>query len=400
MPSKNETHFERALRTIPWGTQTYGKRPARDGITTRPAFIKRAKGCRMWDLDDREFIDYRAALGPIVLGYQYAEVDEAVRRQMEFGTLFSMASPIEVEAAEAILETVGWAEKIRFMKTGADVCACCLRLARSHTGRDHFLTCGYHGYQDWFAFAWPKPGVPTVLRDYVHEIAYGDLAAVDRVFDAFGDQLAAAMVVPIEWHLEPSTEFLAHLRRKCDEYGVALVFDEILTGFRLAKGGAAEYFGITPDLAAFAKGIANGYPLSAYAGKREWMDTLNQTIITTTYAGETLSLAAACAVMAIYQREPVQEHLFKMGRRLRDGFEDIFRETGFPARTVGVDPGCVIDYAPAGERGEALHIALFNQLNEHGIFANEQWFVTYSHREPDIDQTLEAMRASIKETMS
>jgi glutamate-1-semialdehyde 2,1-aminomutase len=396
MTSKNQLHFERALRTIPWGTQTNGKRPDRDGITARPAFIERAKGCRMWDLDGREYIDYRAALGPIVLGYQYEAVDEAVRRQMERGTLFSMASPIEAEAAESILETLGWAEEIRFMKTGADVCACCLRLARSHTGRDHLLTCGYHGYQDWFAFAWPKPGVPTVLQQFVHEIQYGDIAAVDRVFEECGDQLAAAMVVPIEWHLEPAPDFLRHLRKKCDAYGVALVFDEILTGFRLAPGGAAEYFGVTPDLGAFAKGVANGYPLSAYAGTREWMDTLNQTIITTTYAGETLSLAAALATMEVYRQEPVHAHLFKMGKRLREGFEAIFRETGFPARTVGVDPGCVINYAPAGDRGEALHIALFNELYQNGIFANEQWFTTYSHQETDIDETLEKMRRAVK----
>ena len=395
MSPRNEAHLRRALQTIPWGTQTFAKRADRDGLSNRPAFIQRARGCRMWDLDGREFIDYRAALGPIVLGYHDDEVDEAVRRQLDDGVLFSMASPIEAEAAEAILEVVGWAEKIRFMKTGADATACCLRLARSRTGRDHFLTCGYHGYQDWFAFNWPRPGVPDALRAFVHEIPYGDIEACDRIFDAFGAQLAAAVTVPLEWHLDPDPAFLAHLRRRCDETGAALVFDEILTGFRLAPGGAAEHFGITPDLAAFAKGIANGYPLSAYAGKREWMDTLEQTVITTTYAGETLSLAAALAVMGIYRREPVQTELAKRGARLRAGFHEIFRETGFPASTVGVDPGFVIDFRPAGAGAESLHRRLFEALYDHGIFANEQWFVTYSHQPADLAETLDAMRRAV-----
>lgn len=399
MTSKNDIHLERALQSIPWGTQTHAKRIDRDGMTQRPSFIKRAEGCRMWDLDDREYIDYRAALGPIILGYRYKEVDDAVRRQMENGVLFSMASPIEAETAEAILATVGWAERIRFMKTGADATACCLRLARSRTKRDHFLTTGYHGYQDWFALSWPNPGVPTLLNDFVHEVPYGDLEAVDRVFAQHGHELAAAIIVPIEWHLDPVPEFLQHLRRKCDEYGVALVFDEILTGFRLGKSGAAGYFDVLPDMAAYAKGMANGYPVSAYAGTRQWMDTLDQTIITTTYAGETLSLAASGAVMEIIQREPVHEHIHRMGGLLRKGFEEIFRETDFPASTIGVDPGFVIDFSPAGEEGESLHRGLFDALYNRGIFANEQWFITYTHQSEDIEQTLEAMRHSIQQTL-
>ncbi len=399
MASRNEEHLQRALRSIPWGTQTNAKRHERDGMRERPAFIERAEGCRMWDLDGREFIDYRAALGPIVLGYQYAPVDAAVRRQMEKGILFSMASPVEAEAAEAILATTGWPEQIRFMKTGADACACCLRLARSRTGRDHFLSVGYHGYQDWFAMAWPNPGIPAALMPFVHEIAYGDAGALESVFAEHGSRLAAAVVVPLEWHLDPDPAFLKRLRELCDRHGAALVFDEILTGFRMARDGAAGYFGITPDMAAYAKGMANGYPLSAFAGKREWMRTLEQTILTTTYAGETLSLAAACAVMEIYRREPVHEHLHRTGAALRKGFEEIFSETGFPARTAGVDPGFVIDFSPAGEAAESLHPALFNALYAAGIFANEQWFVTYSHRESDIDQTLQAMRNSIRKVL-
>lgn len=353
----------------------------------------------MWDLDGKQYIDYRAALGPIILGYGWPEVDEAVRRQMEDGVLFSMASPLELEAAEAILQTLAWPDRIRFMKTGADACACCLRLARSHTGREHFLTSGYHGYQDWFALGWPKSGIPEDLNRYVHTVDYGDIEAVDRVFDQFGEQLAAAHVVPVEWNKEPSGAYLRRLRERCDEHGTVLVFDEILTGFRLGKAGAVEYFGITPDLAAYAKAIANGYPLSAYAGTTAFMETLNQTIITTTYAGETLSLAAALAVMGILQREPVHTHIVETGQRLRDGFDAIFREFDYPAHTVGLAPAATIRFEGDEAEAETRQRTLFNKLYDLGIFANPEWFITYSHGTADIDETLDKMRQAVRLTI-
>jgi glutamate-1-semialdehyde 2,1-aminomutase len=400
MNDLNEATLARAERSIPWGTQTNGKRAHLDGIRNRPAFIKRARGCRMWDLNDREFIDYRAALGPIVLGYGHPAVDDAVKRQLENGVLFSMASPIEVEAAETILGTLAWPDQIRFMKTGVDVCASCLRLARSRTKRDHFLTSGYHGYQDWFAVAWPNSGIPGSLQSYVHEVAYGDIEAVERVFAQQGPHLAAALVNPVDWRQPANRPFLARIRELCDHYGAALIFDEVLTGFRLAKGGAREYFDIVPDMGAYAKGIANGYPLSAYAGKREWMQTLDQTVLTTTYAGETLSLAAAIQVMEIYETEPVHAHLFEQGRHLRAGMETIFAKHGFPATTTGLDCAPMIDFKPAGEDGPALHDALFEALYANGIFANEQWFITYAHKAADIDETLGALEQCVAGLMA
>ncbi len=397
MSASHEALYHRALKSIPWATQTNAKRYDADKIAARPPFIERAKGCRMWDLDDKEYIDFRCSLGPIILGYQYAEVDDAVREQLNKGVLFSMASPLEIEAAESILETVGWADKIRFMKTGADACSCSLRLARSFTGRDHLLTSGYHGYHDWFALGWPNPGVPKSLNEFIHSIDYGDLEAIDRIFEKHGDQLAAALVVPVEWSQEPSKEYLQKLRSKCDEYGTVLIFDEVLTGFRLGKGGAPEYFGVTPDLSAYAKGMANGYPLSAYMGKARYMDTLNQTIITTTYAGETLSLAASKAVMEVFQREPVFDHIFAMGQRLREGFDAIFDDFDFPARTVGLAPAVTIAFEGDENQNSTRRCELFNKLYQKGIFANNEWFISYSHQKSDIDEALDKMQESVKE---
>ncbi|MDQ8187705.1 aminotransferase class III-fold pyridoxal phosphate-dependent enzyme [Pelagicoccus sp. SDUM812002] len=396
MSPNHAAYFTNALKRIPWATQTNAKRYESELTPSRPPFLKRAKGCRVWDLDGKEYIDFKASLGPIILGHQYPEVDDAVKAQLQDGVLFSMASPLELEAAEAILDTLGWADKIRFMKTGADVCASCLRLARSKTKRHHFLTSGYHGYQDWFALGWPNNGIPSDLQKFSHAIEYGDLEAVDQIFAAVGQDLAAVIVSPVEWHKEPSKAFLEKLRHKCNEYGSVLIFDEVLTGFRLAKGGASEYFGIVPDLAAYAKGIANGYPLSAYAGKAEFMNVLDSSIITTTYAGECLSLAAAKATMDVFQREPVFHHLAALGQKLRDGFDSIFKEFSYPAKTVGLAPAVTIQFGGNEAEQSTARIKLFEQLFQRGIFANKEWFITYSHRESDITETLEKFRESVK----
>ncbi len=400
MTSKAKKHFQQALAFMPWATQTNAKRWRPEWGEAMPPFIQRARGCRLWDLDGREYIDYRCALGPIILGYCHPVVDAEVRQQMQKGTLFSMASPIELETAQAILQNVPWIEQIRFMKTGADACASCVRLARSYTGRDHILTSGYHGYQDWFTANWPHSGVPVALRQFVHEIAYGDLDAVEQVFSQFGNHLAAAIVVPYEWNEDVRKDYLELLRQKCDEYGALLIFDEVLTGFRLARGGARDYFGVTPDLAAYAKAMANGYPVSAFAGKKPYMQMLEKTIITTTYAGETLSLAASKATMKVMQNEPVHEHIFAMGRRLQHGFAETIRETGAPAHAAGLPPAPFIQF-DLGEDEENLswQNQLFSRLFELGIFPNERWFINYAHRESDIDQTLEKLRIALKEML-
>ena len=365
-----------------------------------PPFIKHAKGCRVWDLDDREYIDFRCALGPIILGYQYPQVDSAVRDQMKKGVLYSMASPIELETAEAFMQNVPWIEQIRFMKTGAGACTACTRLARAYTGREHILTSGYHGYHDCFSLQWPNHGAPQVLRDYVHEIDYGDLNAVDLIFDKFGKQLAAAIVAPYEWNEDTGEKYLRKLRAKCDEHGALLIFDEVLTGFRLARGGAQEYYRFTPDLAAFAKAMANGYPVSAFAGKREYMQTLEKTIITATHAGETLSLAASKATMKIMQTQPVHEHIYKFGKRLHTGFTEIIKETDAPAYAAGLPPAPYIQFDLGDdEQNTEWQNKLFSELFATGIFPSERWFINYSHKSEDIDQTLDAIRRAMLKLM-
>ncbi len=398
MTPKHEKHYQKAKELIPWGTQTHAKRLTEGCEETMPPFIQKAYGCHMWDLDGKEYIDFRCSLGPIILGYRYPKVDAAVRKQMENGSVFSMASPLEVEAAEAIMENLPWLEQIRFMKTGADACTCCTRLARTFTGRDHIFTTGYHGYHDVYALEWPNPGVPNCIRDTVHHGIYNDIENAEKLFHEYGDQMAAAIVVPFEWRKETCGDWLVRLRQLCDQYGALLIFDEVLTGFRLAHGGAREYYGVTPDLAAYAKAISNGYPVSAYAGKREYMQTLENTIITTTYAGETLSLAACIAVMDIMKNEPVNDHINAMGRKLRQGFDAIFSESDFPAETKGLDMAPFIEFKLSSDKENTeMRNKLFVRLYDRGVFANDSWFINYSHQSEDIEYTIDQMRQSVRE---
>jgi len=399
--TKSEEYYQQALKLIPWGTQTNAKRPVEDYAGAMPYYIEQARGCRLRDIDGREFIDYRLSLGPIILGYCYPEVDEAVRKQMEKGVLFSMASPIELELAQLIHECIPNAEMVRFMKTGEDANSCAVRIARAYTGREMIVTCGYHGYPDWFATAMGlNGGVPAFMKDYVRELIWGDLEQAETIIRQYREKIACVLTIPYDFGEDTSGDFVRLLRKLTEEYGILLIFDEVLTGFRLALGGAQEYFGVVPDLASFAKAIANGYPLSSYTGKQKYMQKLNDFVVTTTYAGETLSIAAAIATLTIMQREKVHEHIWKMGKRLMDGLDEIAEDLGIEAKCVGLPPGSFLKFnTPDPKENQRLDFIFKRELYREGVFANVFWFISYSHKERDIDETLEKARKALARTL-
>jgi glutamate-1-semialdehyde aminotransferase len=393
----SDAYFEEALRLIPWGTQTNAKRPYPFFDETMPKFIVRGKGCRIWDMEGKEYIDYRLALGPVTLGYCYKEVDNAVRNQMEDGVLFSMASPIELEVAKRIHRLVPNAEMVRFMKTGEDANMCNVRIARAYTKRDMILMSGYHGYPDWFATEGsPGNGVPVVLREYVKVIPWGDVEAAERLIRRYGERVACVISLAYDFNDDTSGTYIKRLRALTEEYGILLVLDEILTGFRLARGGAQEFYGVNADLAGYAKAMANGYPLSAFCGKKRYMEQLYSFKMTTTYAGETLSLAAANATLEIMERENVHEHLWGMGKRLMAGLETVARELGVEAKAMGIAPAPYLKFIHADPGYHArLEYLWHRELYREGIFISPRWFISYSHKAADIDETLEKARPAL-----
>jgi glutamate-1-semialdehyde aminotransferase len=352
-------------------------------------------------MEGKEYIDFRLALGPVTLGYCYDEVDDAVREQMTKGVLFSMASPRELELAQLLHEILPNAEMCRFMKTGGEANLCNVRIARAYTGRDMILISGYHGYPDWFATEEsPTNGVPEFMKEYVKAIPWGNCEEAEKLIRTYADRLACVISIPYDFNEDTSGDYIRFVRKLTREHGIILVLDEVLTGFRLARGGAQEYFGVEADLASYAKALANGYPISTYVGKKKYLESLYRFKMTTTYAGEALSIAAAIATLKIMKRENVQEHIWAMGRRLMDGFNLIVKDLGLEGFAAGLPPGPFLKFV-SNQRGyhERLEFLWHRELYREGIFGNARWFISYSHKESDIDEALEKARRALRRAL-
>lgn len=317
----SEQWLARALKTIPLGSQTFSKSRTQYPYGVSPYFVERGEGCRVWDADGNEYLDFIMGLAAVTLGYNDPDVTGAVRRQLDVGTIFSLPHRLEMEVAEAIVEAVPCAEMVRFGKNGSDATSGAIRLARAATGRDRVAVCGYHGWQDWFIGSTARNrGVPQAVRDLTHTFAFNDLASLQSLLDQHSGEFAAVILEPMNV-VEPTPGFLQGVKDLAHRHGAVLVFDETITGFRYELGGAQQRFGVVPDLATFGKGLANGYPVSAVAGRADLMKVMEEIFFSFTFGGELLSLAAAKATVAKLQREPVIKTLKHRGQRLKDGLQ-------------------------------------------------------------------------------
>jgi len=318
--------LERALKAIPLGSQTFSKSKTAYPEGVSPHFIKRGDGSHVWDVDGNEYVDFVNGLASITLGYNDPDVTEAVKTQLEEGTIFSLPHEIEIKVAEKIIEMVPCAEMVRFGKNGSDATAGAIRLARANTKRDHVAVCGYHGWQDWYIGSTSRNlGVPSSVRDLTHSFTYNDLDSLEQLFNKYSDQVAAVIIEPMN-STEPNNGFLEGVKVLAQKNGAILIFDETITGFRYANGGAQEYFGVIPDLAIFGKGMANGYPVSVVTGSAEIMKLMEEVFFSFTFGGETLSLAAALTTMTKLQQEPVVKTLWEQGRKVKKGVNTLIRK--------------------------------------------------------------------------
>lgn len=382
--------YDQAVDWIPLATQTHSKMPREALRGVEPCYLVRGEGCRVWDMDGNEYIDFRNGLGPISLGYRYPAVDKAVRRQLESGIIFSYPHPLEAEVARQLVEVLPSAEKVRFLKTGGEAMAATHRLARAYTGRDLVLTCGYHGWVNNFS----GPGVPEATRGTYRSLPWGDAAPFEEAMAAAPGEVAAVSVACAYADIERGGTFLKDLRRLVDHYGAVLIFDEIVMGFRLRRGGAQEYFGVTPDLAVFAKGISNGVPLSCYVGRKEVMDTVKTAVISSTFGGDALGLAAAKAVLEVYSKENVIGTLWARGEQLHRGFNDHCERLGVPGGFKGAAPvgQLVFDHPKAGE----LFLRFNAEVLKRGVIIYTVCYPSYSHSEADIQQAVAAMGQALE----
>jgi glutamate-1-semialdehyde aminotransferase len=381
---------------IPAGTMTLSKGPTQfvDGVA--PKYLARGLGSHVWDVDGNEYLDYPLALGAITLGHRHSDVERAVMRQLsESGTSFSLMHPIEIELAERIRDIVPCADMVRFGKNGSDATSAAVRAARAYTGRSMVARCGYHGWQDWAidqTYGARARGVPEVVQSLTVPFTYNDAASLEKQFAAHPGEIAAVILEPMTTTV-PADGFLERVQQITRAHGAVLIFDEVVTGFRFAPGGAQEYFGVTPDIATMGKGLGNGLPISVVAGTSDVMSVFEDVFFSSTFGGETLSIAAALSVLEVMFRDGYWDHLIALGSRLQDGYRSMVEdhELGAVTASVGLSQWSMVTFSDHAGVDALTWKSLFQQeVLKRGILFNGNQHVSLSHTEAEIDQTLAA----------
>ena len=322
---KSEALLSRELKVSPLAAQTYSKSYRYFCRGVAPSFMEHGEGCYIFDVDGNKFIDYMCALGPITVGYNIPEINRAVINQVNKFASGSLQSELEVELAEKLCEVVPCAEMVRFVKNGGDATTAAIRLARAYTGRDVVLMSGYHGMHDWSIGASENnKGVPKAVCNLTKNFIYNDLSDLEKKLQE--NSVAAVILEPIQSN-GPKEGYLDGVKQLAHKYGAVLIFDEVVSGFRYALGGGSELYHVTPDLAAFGKGMANGYAISAVAGKRELIEQIEQGVfVSTTFGGDSISMAAALETIKILEQPGFYENLTKVGEIQRNGIVELINK--------------------------------------------------------------------------
>ena len=396
---KSNGFLKRAEHLIPAQSQTFSKAHYSYVSGIYPTYLKYGKGSHVFDVDDNEYIDYVLGLGPVILGYCYKLVDDAIKKQLENGISFSMPHYLEVEFSEKLQKIVPGSEIVRFAKTGSDAVTACVRAARAYTGKDHILYTGHGGvWHDWFTTITSRnEGVPKFNQELIHLFKYNDLEDVKNTFKKFGGKVAAIIMEPI-WLDYPDENYLQELKELAHKNNALLIFDEVLTGFRLANGGAQELFGIEADMVAFGKAIGNGAPLAAITGKEEYMKKFNDVFYSTTYGGETLSLAAGMAVVNEFLTKDIVSHCWNIGQMLKNGIEKIGKETGINIKWNGTPVRGAITFSEINGISANLQKSVFLQecIKNNIMFGPGETLICYSHSKKDVEKTLEVCKNALE----
>ena len=392
--------YERALNSIPLASQTFSKSAMNFPRRASPLFLERGQGAYVWDYDGNKYIDYVLGLMPIVLGYCDPDVDDAIRKQLNNGIIFSLPSDLEIQLAEKLTELIPCAEMARFGKNGSDVTSAAIRLARAYTGRDRIAVCGYHGWHDWYIGTTARNlGVPKSVQDLSSKFIFNDLDSLEHLFKTDPNGFAAVILEPTG-ACEPEDGFLERVRELCDQYGVVLVFDEIVTGFRVDMGGAQRKYGVTPDLATFGKAMANGMPISAIVGKREIMKLMDNIFFSGTFGGETLSLTAALATITKLEKINAPEVFKRIGKNMHNEVQNIITDFELDdiVSMTGVDWWPRFSVDAYGDNSQIEMTTLLRQeLIKQGIFIGGGFNLSIAHDDDDIiSDTLYGVRQSFE----
>ncbi len=380
--------YARAVHIMTPVTQTLAKGPGQYIKGVAPKYVKRGKGARVWDVDGNEFIDFNMAIGPVSLGYCYPKIDDAIIEQLKNGITFSMMHELEVELCELIHRIIPNAESIRISKTGADVTSAAVRVARAFTGRKKVLCCGYHGWHDWYIGVTSRSsGIPEEIKELSATFDYNNIESVKQALDA---DTACVILEPFVFEA-PTNHFLTELKSACEANGTLLIFDEMWTGFRIALGGAQEYFDVTPDLACYSKAFANGMPISLLTGRKEVMQLFNEEVFFfTTFGGEALSIAAAIATIKEMEEKNVPAYLAAKGKLLKDGYNRIAQllDVDQFTKCVGYDCRSMISFDAVVGNPLIAKSFVQQEMIKRGILWSGFHNMCYSHTDEDIAYTL------------
>jgi glutamate-1-semialdehyde 2,1-aminomutase len=427
--SRDRQHelYARALKHMPGGTDSNFRAWGQDTI-----YVDRGQGGLVWDMDGNEFVDLRMGYGPVILGHGDPRVDDYVNERMRRGVSFSLTSEDEIRAVELICELTGWVDLARMTVSGTEATMHAMRVARAYTGREKIVKFEgqYHGVHDYalisvgpddmselgdadkpVALAWGR-GIPGAVAETIIPARYNNIEFLRQLFERQGHEIAAVIVEPVLGNAQgimPKPGFHKAMRALTEEFGILLIFDEVKTGFRFAKGGAAEFFGITPDLATYAKAMGNGYPAAAFGGRREVMDVLPDKVSHGgTYAGNRIAAAAAVKTLSILKDTDALETIHATGRRLQDGLKEILNPTGIPYHFTGHPSMFGImfreeeasEYRDWATTDHELYDAIAIGMHARGAMpepdSREPWFLCEAHAKGDhIDRVLTAFSDSM-----
>lgn len=430
--SQTQAMFKRAKKVMPWGVSSNFRYWGED-----TPVISKGKGAYIWDVDGNRYLDYRLAFGPIILGHADPRVNKKVHEVIDNGTLFAHTQVLEVDVAERITRMCPGVEKVRFANSGTEATMHALRVARAYTGREKVIKFEgqYHGFHDYVLFSTaytakgaigsrrsPIPvqnssGIPSALRDLILILPYNDIDSLERVVRGKWGEIAAIIVEPFAANMTSipaDLEWFKLIRRLCDEYGIVMIMDEVKTGFRIAKGGATEYFGVKGDLMTYAKSLANGYPLAALGGSDRVMGVIEPGNVAQggTYCGNAVGVAAASATLEIIEKTDVLDQIAQRGKRLMEGIDSVLQERGLEHTLVGhpamfsfvlglsKPPREYRDVLGADmELYERIHAHMREKGIEYELDPKEPWFLCEAHTDADVDLTLTALNDSLAEAL-
>ena len=389
MYKKSEQLLDRALNAIPLASQTFSKSLSHYPRGASPFFIEKGSGAAVWDVDGNKYTDFVSSLAAVTLGYCDRDIDTAVEKQMKNGVTFSLPHILEMEVAEKLIEIIPCAEKVRFAKNGTDATSASIRIARAYTGKEHVAVCGYHGWQDWYIGSTARNlGVPDCVKALTHNFQYNDIESLEAIFQE--QELACVIMEPMNAEY-PIDNFLKKVKELAHENNALLIFDETITGFRYSLGGAQELFNVIPDLATFGKGMANGYPLSAVVGSNKVMKLVEDIFFSGTFGGETLSLAAASAVIDKYKKLQVVEHFVEVGNYLLEGLNKLISENGL-ADIVSVSghPSWSFIHIKENKKYSSFEINTFflQEMFKRGKLTLGTHNLSYSHNKTEVNELL------------